>query len=121
MKLFKKPYFLKTRKEKKLDLLNDTINYYNTNNRGIDPSNGKCSYAFDCAIGRLIPDMELKKKFGNLPINLVYDHLPNKLKKFDLQFLTFIQNLHDIEENWNEKGLSQRGKEQVEFIKRHIK
>ena len=104
------------------DLLNDTINHYNSNNRSITLS-GQCYYypvndkSEGCAIGRLIKDKELCKTFGCRNVNEVFSEIPKELQELGPEFLSQLQCLHDVGANWNESGLSENGKEVVEFIR----
>lgn len=109
---------MKTLQQKQFDFLNDTINHFNSNNRGIDQYTKQCSYKNGCAIGRHL-SKKLVKTIKNYVVddNEVYNKLPRKLKELTKEFLMDVQNLHDTEENWNEKGLSQRGKDKVNVIK----
>lgn len=108
--------------KRRQELLNDTINHYNSNNRSSSIS-GQCYYypvsdkSEGCAIGRLIKDKELCKDFGCRNLSDVFEQIPNELQELGKEFLMELQNLHDLKENWNENGLSENGKEQAEFIR----
>lgn len=114
--------------EEKLKFLNDTIEYYKTNTRGIkkiSESTVICSYENGCAIGRHL-DVELSKlldKESNTSISIsnVFRQLPDELKNYGKDFLLSVQELHDFNTNWilNKEGgndLTEVGKERYENI-----
>ena len=111
---------MKTLQQKQLEFLNDTINHFNINNRGIDTKSGHCSYQKGCAIGRHL-DKDLAKELDESDelsdFTIIVERFPEKLKELGGRFLIDIQQLHDYGSNWNETGLSQRGVERVETIK----
>jgi hypothetical protein len=101
------------------ELLQNTINHFNINNRSV--VDGSCEYRDDkgnaCAIGREIPDKLAYSKNGkNFSVLKFFDELPKRLKNMNGNFLCRIQSLHDREVNWNEKGLTTTGKCFVEEI-----
>lgn len=113
----------KTRQE----LLDNTINHFNIENRGIKPDCDAtvCLYYCyannkRCAIG-----IEVNKKTAialqkeNKPVSYTYSFnlLPKRLRNMGRSFLESIQNLHDKSENWTKEGLSLKGKIFVEDIK----
>lgn len=108
----------------KKELLLDTINHYNVNNRCV--SNGNCRYSpkilglegvsKGCAIGRFL-DPELAYKIdeenGEIAMERLIEKdypLPEWMRNMSISFLQEIQTLHDIASNWNETGLSEYGK-----------
>lgn len=113
----------KTRQE----LLENTINHFNSENRGVDPNSpAVCVYYCDtnnkkCAIG-----IEVNKKTAmallreNLPVhyNGSFYLLPKRLQNMGKRFLEAIQRLHDESKNWTETGLSLTGKTIAEDIKK---
>ncbi len=109
---------------KQLALLEDTIKFFNSENRcEIDSG---CKYfdesKYGCAIGRLIPDKELCKRLdllesAGVSADIVFNQLPDNLKEYGQRFLICLQNLHDRKANWNNEGLSNDGKAAVDAIK----
>lgn len=112
-----------TLKEKRLAFLNDTVAFYNSNNRSV--KHGHCLYhnpddGNSCAIGMRIEDKRLCAKFDSLTDSgvseeFVFNLLPSDLKLLGQEFLYNIQKLHDCSSNWEDEGLSEYGK--VEVIK----
>ena len=117
----------KSIKERRLVVLNDTINHYNLKNLSfscIDKNKYQCFYypqtdkTEGCAIGRLIKDKELCKEFGSKSLKQVFEYLPSNLKGLGSAFLSDLQGLHDVQKNWNKIGLSKMGLRRVEIIKK---
>lgn len=113
--------------ERRLEFLNDTVNYYSEDvtRRAVDCYE-ICVY-FDettknkCAIGRFIDENILKSKiqlFGSVARNEIFELLPKNIQELEKRFLMEMQFLHDNSDNWNENGLSEQGKHQVEVIKK---
>lgn len=112
---------MKTLQQKQLEFLNDTINHFNLNNRGVNPTTERYSYEHGCAIGRHL-DKDLAKKldyhgFGYVAVPEVFNELPTELKELDRLFLGRIQSLHDSELCWTNTGLSKHGEKTVWQIK----
>ena len=111
---------------KALDLVSKT---FNSNNRAlIKDSEGmeRCCYYTGpggprCAIGILVTEKQakgLQSRYPDICASEVWETTSNKtLKKFDPDFLEELQWLHDAARNWNEQGLSERGKVLVSEIK----
>ena len=104
------------------ELLDNTIKFYNLNNRCVTGLG--CRYRYNnkaCAIGREISD-ELANRLDNEFIsaqcsnNDVFKLLPIRLQKMGSNFLNDIQILHDNAYNWTKKGLSENGKSVVKGI-----
>lgn len=124
---------MKTKKLTYLDVLNDTINHYNLNNRSLD-NELNCIYlnkdGKSCAVGRYIDNVkefianneylnegsftELYQEYNITFLKKEVQHLDNEI------FWTRLQLLHDDNFNWNETGLSEDGLYEVEDIKRYI-
>lgn len=119
-------------KEEQLALLEETVAYYTEDVmlRCVLP-NG-CRYSGDsverpnsngCAIGRLLtPELRLRldRIHPNRPVSVVWDHLPDDVKAFGLDYLRELQSLHDRPENWDDNGLSETGQKQYGVIKSRI-
>ena len=110
--------------QKQLAFLEETVKFYNTNNRCVEGS--KCFYYLDgkdgCAIGRHIKNKTLCRSFDKYSLTSVitdsiFYSLPKKLQYLTQMFLDAIQKLHDNKQNWNKGGLSERGKGEVKIIK----
>lgn len=118
-------------KQKQLAFLDETIDFYDSNNRSVKNSkdffncDNVCVYSPTetspgCAIGRHIEDKALLVKWDviNLPINSdkLTDEIPQHLFDLGVDFLRQVQRLHDDKVLWNEEGLSPRGKAEYERI-----
>ena len=112
------------------ELLENTINYFNSKNRGIELSNKEnslCFYYSDKTTKRCAIGIEVKKKTAmalqekNKPIDCSssFGLLPKRLQNMGKYFLRSIQELHDNHENWTKTELSLQGKEVVKDIKKH--
>lgn len=115
---------MKTLQQKQLEFLNDTVNHFNSTNRGITPETLGCSYEHGCAIGRHL-DKKLAMKLdgcgsGYVSEPEVFNELPEELKELGPHFLARVQSLHDSELNWTEKGLSKHGEKTVFNIKNDL-
>ncbi len=117
-------------KEKQLKVLNDTVNHFNKGNRSVSNvhnNSSGCWYApqndttTGCAIGRLIEDKSicriLDKRGAYISEENAFDLLPAELQALGQGFLINLQQLHDYGGNWNQTGLSEEGKREVEIIK----
>ena len=125
--------------ERRLNFLNDTIEYYSENiNRRCTDEYGNCYYnpasvgkeeiSEGCAIGRHL-SKELKEKLDKLfgsegAIEEVYEDVlvdnedfPSDLISLGLVFLRDIQLLHDYHTHWKVGGLTELGELRVSLIK----
>lgn len=113
------------------EFLLDTIKYYSEDTSRRCVSEDKCTYSpktlninsDGCAIGRWL-DEELKLELdalGTVPVQneKVFDKLPKWMQDMEKYFLHRVQDLHDMDNYWNESGLSQLGKEKVNEIIEH--
>jgi hypothetical protein len=115
------------------EMLNDTINHFNSNNRSY--SLDGCTYSpahnntQGCAIGRLIKDKALCAELDVMGDSSnsyvgheeVFKKLPLEIQSLGKGFLEAVQTLHDSPDNWNENGLSEMGEEEVGLIKNNFK
>lgn len=118
--------------ESKENFLVDMLEYYSYDpdaRRNIN-ENG-CQYApldsntEGCAIGRHLP-LELARKFDHWHVSQKFqsagimdvpeEELPENLKFLGIHFLEQVQQLHDGNEFWSQKGLSASGKIMLEDI-----
>ena len=113
--------------EKQLAFLEETINHFNINNRGYNINISACSYSAGCAIGRNL-DIELCKLLDNhecgdsgIENNEIFELIPTNLQELTQKFLIEIQVLHDSKSSWDENGLSEIGKMNVQSIKKQFK
>lgn len=129
-----------TLKQKQAKFLFDTVNHFNSTNRGnVYPWGNKCSYVAGCAIGRHIADKELRLKmdeaihmpdpkktmiwcFGETELHEnVFNLLPNDLKELGNKFLRHVQELHDELLYWDTKGITEMGRKFLAQIIYHFK
>lgn len=110
-----KTQFIKNAQEA---FLRDTVNHFNSMNRGTGVN--MCIYSprepvhCGCAIGRHIPNKKLCSEFdeneaGTVDSEYIFPQLPGQLQALGIAFLCSMQGLHDNEENWGADGLSSRG------------
>lgn len=111
-------------KYSKLWFLQDTIDFYNLNNRSVT-EDGVCQYKMDdkkCAIGRYLTGYVSSMEgeiVGDL-IRVYNEYLPKWMLKFNPRFLQRVQIFHDDRHNWTSTGLSKEGIDTVKFIcKKH--
>ncbi len=117
--------------QEQLAFLTETIQHYNSNNRGQD-NRGVCQYSPSeaskgCAIGRHIEDKTLCVTLDNgvgehsaaksVNSEIVFKLLPESLQQLGQDFLIHMQKLHDNPLNWIETGLTNYGLETVKEIK----
>jgi len=110
-------------KQRRLEVLEDTCRHFNSTNRAVNGMN-VCSYALGCAIGRRIPDLALRERLDGFAVSSVRDDdifrlLPTELQDLGKDFLGDLQVLHDNRNNWNETGLSSKGKFAAAEIRRN--
>lgn len=104
------------------ELLENTINYFTSENRSIDNNSEDCTYITEdgkrCAIGiELTKPLAKKLSINNDGIeNDDFDYLPKRLKSMTKSFLINIQELHDGHDYWDKKGLTIQGKRAVKRI-----
>ncbi len=112
-------------KQKRIKVLNDTISFFNSENRCTE-DNTRCTYYLagksGCAIGRLIEDKQLCVTLDGMispgvSNERVFNMLPKKIKELGIDFLYELQKLHDYSYNWCIEGLSDNGKDSVDEIK----
>lgn len=122
------------------ELLLETVQHYNSNNRGYQPSLG-CVYAQEddmekrCAVGRILTEDGLQKiiaqgmNSGSTITNVIralgVGIIQERWRPLFLNFEGFdvvkhIQRLHDTEENWSSSGITPRGVSHALGISRHI-
>ena len=116
--------------QRRLKFLELTAAFYNETNRAVVQTAGStfCVYSSSknspgCAIGRWV------RKNSKLDFDIVspvhdpdvFNFLPIWMKKMGSEFLRDVQSLHDIDLNWNKKGLNRsRGEEEYKRIKVRI-
>ena len=113
-------------------LLEETVAYYHKNpSYRCKIEQGACKYrggsvehkSYGCAIGRqlskknrnkldeMFPD---GKSINNLLLGEGAELLPKWMRNMNSSFLSELQSLHDSNNNWNEDGLNDAGKENIE-------
>jgi len=114
------------------NMLNDVVKHFSKNPkelRSISICNS-CLYmppeskpkSIGCAIGMYLPNKvarQLDRSDDTDIVTVFNDYLtllPKWMQKMDVSFLNSLQRLHDINSNWDEKGLSKSGKEEVKDI-----
>jgi hypothetical protein len=123
----------KTIQEKRLALLEDTCQHFNSTNRSTKSDTNGCYYqpqhenTQGCAIGRLIKSKKLRilldgNQFEDTTVDYVFDYLPKNLQIYGMEFLLSLQKLHDDASLWNKNGLNKEGKIAKEYlITKHCK
>lgn len=116
---------------KEEQVLLETINHYNLSNRGL--YGDKCVYFGEngtrCAVGRKLNDEQKRiverynlntVELGRLLDEFEAENCLGWFKGVNIYFLDDLQSLHDVESNWDEKGLNLRGCERVyDLIRDH--
>lgn len=115
-----------------IELLNNTIQHYNSKNRC--EKEGWCKYSpktldlegisEGCAIGRFLKP-EVAEELDTITLCSIHEIvctnkkslLPDWMLKMNPIFLRDVQLLHDQDDNWTIDGLSPKGKYIVELIK----
>lgn len=108
------------------ELFDNTINHFNSENRGIEFGTGyiyRTSDGRGCAIGREISD-KLAKELDNcsngdgvaIHNDNQFNKLPIRLKRMGQDFLYGLQLLHDNDINWDSNGLSDIGMKRAKKI-----
>lgn len=122
-----------------LEILEETLHHYKWNDRGIRMG-GYCVYETDdgsnCAVGRCISKDTLKKKHdctlqdltgsaGNLHVYMgsgvdLEDILKDEYKGHHLNFWRDLQKLHDEDDFWSGRSITESGLAWAEVIKQKI-
>lgn len=117
--------------EREKEVLLETINFYNSTNRGFDEDKGMCVYETadgnHCAVGRCMNANGLA--FGKhlvdsgrpSAVSSVHErshsgidyYLKPEYKGLSIEFWSSLQTLHDNMYCWDENGLSDLGKKYV--------
>lgn len=123
---------IKDIKERQRWFLDETVKFYNLNNRATEKDS--CVYSATecspgCAIGRFLPRKHkaLTKKYNNFGyedqgssgVNDVLNRfgLPSYMQAMGRDFLSCCQRLHDHKYSWTENGISKVGQIEVADIK----
>lgn len=115
---------LKSEPKSKLDIINETVAHYNSENRGTD-QHGYCEYFSEetgnaCAVGRCMknPKKGYEGTFDDLVAgNFKQTDLKPEYRGHCKEFWGDLQSLHDDESNWTKKGLAARAKKLVSELK----
>jgi hypothetical protein len=118
----------------KTEILNETAAFYNLNNRSVresesvhvikfcmytNPDGKHCAFARCCQpdkISLLKEENTVEQLIDNCYITYVDSVLLPEYHGHSVDFWRGVQGLHDNEGNWNETGLSQKGKDQLDFL-----
>lgn len=125
---------MKTVKELRTAVLQDTIEYYSQDPEGRRcKDENECCYSPNtidkettsdgCAIGRLLsPKLreELDIYYEGVAVSNddLFNELPQAVQELGQEFLRKLQSLHDVDTNWNSEGLSEYGEEFAQHIER---
>lgn len=117
---------------KRAVVLQDTVQYYSKDPDGrrcivddmcrYSPKTlGKEATSEGCAIGRLLPPElreELDINYYNKTVRYtsLFWELPQEVQDLGQDFLTMLQNLHDVDIYWDSEGLTEKGEEMVKQI-----
>lgn len=114
----------------KLEIIEETANFYTLKNRGWNESAKSCEYLTKegnmCAVGRClmnaldIPSAYIDsgiKELSELHDDGVDGLLKEEYRGHNDDFWMDLQNLHDNASMWTDTGLSEKGKEKVELLK----
>lgn len=107
----------------KVEIIEETANFYNINNRAFDEDFGYCMYNIpkngkQCALGRcLVDSQDFNKQFGSASLVSIIERrkisLDNYLKEeyrgHSISFWSDLQLFHDSKSHWNETGLTLKG------------
>lgn len=94
--------------------------------RAFDKLSFSCTYDHSvnggCAIGCQI-QKSLAKDLGRGSLEVVFTFLPKRLRDMGIDFLRDIQDIHDLENNYNEDGIgwNEKGLKQIENLANHHK
>lgn len=114
-------------KEKKLELVEDTVKYYSEDTQRRCLGNGQCYYSpvtadnplsSGCAVGRLVsPELQLilDKHFACGLVD-IFHLLPEDIQEYGQDLLEELQRFHDGANNWDDDGLTLYGQTNLEKI-----
>lgn len=112
---------MKTKRKTKKEIILETANAYTSKTRAM--KNGSCAYKSGknkCAIGRcLLTKSKLFKSYNiNLPVSSFYiePELKPEYRGHSSLFWEDLQYLHDHSSNWDEHGLTAKGKKKVKAL-----
>lgn len=119
-------------KQERIALLEETAAHYKLDTRALDLK-GRCTYWSEekqcgCAIGRKLPiglaraltALHVAKGPKASDVHEYWEFFPEDLQQYGKNFLKALQILHDGQENWTEDGLSEKGRDYVEEIRRDL-
>ncbi len=106
-------------KERMTAFVLSTRDFYNLGNRSVIENSNICLYKASekspgCAIGRFVT-VPLKERQG-IGGSDIFPSLPTWMQEMKVQFLSAVQILHDMSENWTNTGISPRGAMKVNLI-----
>ncbi len=116
----------------KIEIIEETANFYNLGNRSVDETKSECRYKSNtifgekqCAFQRCV-ETDLSPYEGK-SASKIFSYLNQGRLVFKKgyeghgqEFWMLIQNLHDHHFNWTIDGLSEKGKIKVEELKKRF-
>jgi hypothetical protein len=108
--------------------LDDTAQHYKTLNRSYSET-GRCTYqpahknTKGCAIGRWLDrdnPIIANQWMAEVSEPRIQQNLPEWMAEMGIVFLARVQMFHDEDSNWDVLGLTEKGLEQYNLIKRNI-
>ena len=110
----------------KLEIIDETVEYYSNYKRGI-ASDGSCSYLTKdgnmCAVGRCLinPTISMGGTAGLFKVNSkvveLEDYLKPEYKGHKTIFWQDLQWFHDDSDNWNDHKLTETGLTRLKYLK----
>lgn len=118
---------MKRTKQDYINLLEETIQYYSENPRGINDTVGLCQYKTDegyfCPVGRCLTEEAFNNQYildnkgvRELDSSTFQTLVKPQYKNFKLEFWQELQRVHNRNENWNKDGLSDKGEKHMKTV-----
>lgn len=114
-------------KQNRKEFIDDIVMYYSADvsrRAVVDLKDGDstCKYRTadgrKCAVGRHVPDdvYDILMEGHSINTDGMKKYLPETILSLGVDFLQDVQQLHDCDDNWDDKGISPYGKIVVETI-----
>lgn len=116
-------------------IIDETVEFYTHNPRSIvdsknphiphmlakrcvynGPNDTHCAFARLCIDPKVLSPLE-GNSAGSVLLDLGSDILKPEYRGFTKPFYSDLQRLHDLDEFWNETGLTEEGEKYVEYLK----
>ena len=112
------------------DILKDTIEYYSESPRAMDKS-GSCQYTDEvgnhCAVGRYMrKEFQTTEFYANCGVSVgslaadVDTYLVSNVLGLTEKFWSALQDIHDSDNNWYGRGLTECGRTRCDSMKKKI-